>query len=211
MPSLTGFNAYWIYVNVKQMHFGSEKYDITKSGFAKKQLFISKWNSERVARDGKLFFQIEERYPSANDLVKLYSVYYYNDTNFYVNDILNDRFDLFKKRQLEIANINVVFNNDLNTVIMHCIENKVKISEVLFQEGIIPKILTLDISPFTVCIFNMIFKLTDKININSFNVLEKKKATVLQIKLDKFQKIYYTVLSKDITEWKKIIRRELTE
>jgi hypothetical protein len=42
MPS--GFHAYWVYCAVKMMHFGSSKYDITKMGLPRKEMFLNKWN-----------------------------------------------------------------------------------------------------------------------------------------------------------------------
>lgn len=207
MSNVTGFKAFWIYVTIKNIYFNNAKYDLVKQGFPRKAHFIKLWNEKHVHGDGKLFFDVEQQYPDTKDLIQLFAVYFWYDQNFFVTDVLGDRFKRYRDALWELDNIERVFVNDLRKVRSYCADQSVSLKKVIHSESRIPKIFSLDISPFSLVIFDSLFDIAGQINTESINILERDKAKKLKIKVDKFSKLFYSQLRS--VDWKDTFRKEL--
>jgi hypothetical protein len=119
MPS--GFHAYWVYCAVKMMHFGSSKYDITKMGLPRKEMFLNKWNTDRKDKDGLLFQKFMQQMPRLKDhYIRCFSRYWLNDPNFHISHVLNDKMSLYKRNELELDAIVDTVRGDFVSALNYC-------------------------------------------------------------------------------------------
>lgn len=191
---MTGFEAYLLYIVVHKMHFGS-KFDIT-SDFIPRNKLIHSWN-ERVHRDGKLFYKVEEVLQTRKRMTLAMCYYHLESPEFYIIRMIEDNFELFHQREAERNNLVDSFKYDMLRVITDC--SKMKFKDIIFSSGC-PKIFKLDLSPFTLVILDKLFNFNDKIDLGGVNGLEKKKTERYKNSLYKFKRIVYKEL--DGIDWK---------
>lgn len=87
----------------------------------KKTVFLHKWNKDRHKRDGKLFHRIEAYLPQNRaNYIRLYCYYYIQNPNFFVTEILDDNFRLYRKNEYELKNIEQTIKNDFMSMLARC-------------------------------------------------------------------------------------------
>lgn len=206
---ITGFNAYIFYIRTK-VFFNNKKYNITNKKINKNK-FISSWNKTRCDKDGILFKIIEEKMPRNRDkYIRLFSYYYLNNNNFYINEILEDNFKLFKTNEQRLSNILEVVKNDFRVILNLCDKNNKKLKSV-FRSKSLPIIFKMfernKISIYSFIIFDHIFNISKNININNLDFLEKEKFIFVNDKIfNKFKLVVYEFLFNDDYDWIKIFK-----
>ena len=200
---ITGFNAYVIYIAIKNIHFSNSKFDITKhKKIPFKDKLINNWNKTRRLKDGNKFYEIEKKFNTLNSLTFLYSSYYIHNSNFYIQEILEDNFNKVKKNLAELKNIKDIYTNDFYDVIIYCKENNLKAKDLFFNEGRIPPIFNLDISINSLIILNELFDIVKLNEKNKINDLEKERWLSFKIILNKYKLIINNFITQE--NWKKI-------
>lgn len=200
MGQISGYKAYSIYLTIKNIHFQNNDYDINNISYSKR--YLNKWNTERKNTDGYLFQDIQKKYNDVYILKLLFATYYLNSKNFYLTDIFDDNFELFKDNIRYLRDIENNFTKDLRYIM---IDNSLK--NLLICDSGIPKIFKLDISWNFLVIINIIFDIK-KLNKNStFNSLERRKYDEIMIKIHKYSLIINKFIK--LRNWKKIIRENV--
>ena len=208
----TGFGAYCLYIAVKKIHFGNKKGNVVlyKKNSLKNKL-IDNWNNKRRHKDGRFFQVIEEKYSSSKVLKLLFASYHLNDSNFYVRDILDDNYQIFKDNLYELKNIEEVFTTALESVIIDCIKEKKKIKNLLVSDNSIPEIFNLGLSFNVLVILNNLFNIIEINKDNKLNLLEEERWTSLKINIIKYDLLIEEIYKKYNWEIKlKKLLRETT-
>ncbi len=201
---ITGINAYAVYLYIKNIHFKNNNHNIITMNMNKfKNKLLNKWNSDRRKVDGFKFKEIQTQYPKKNDLILLFSSYYIKNKNFYIQEIIEDEFNLYKKNVAELNNIEKVLTFDLKSVILLCRENKKSLKDIFIGETSIPKIFKLNLSFNSLIIFNNIFDLINKNKENNINSLEIRRWNDIKINIKKYELIIHQYINSQ--NWKTII------
>ena len=210
----TGFYAYWIYVTVKNIHFGSRKYDITRQRLPKKDQFIKTWNQGRKDKDGILFYKVESSLPfKKEEFIRCFAYYYMKNPQFHVSDILNDGFNLYRQNEIELDDILGTVKSDFLTAILRCEEKDIDRHHMFYGTNqILPIIFRLydqgKISVNSLIAFNEVFPLAQKVSAErdtkTLNIVDLERCKKYAIIFDKYQQIVYNSY-KDI-DWKDILQ-----
>ena len=206
----TGFGAYTLYIAIKKIHFGTIKGDTSLyNKNSLKNKFIDNWNKIRRNKDGILFQSVENKYKSSKVLKLLFASYYIKDSQFYIQDILEDNFQIFKDNLYELKNIEEVFTNELECVIIECKKNKKKIIDLLVAESSVPEIFNLDLSFNVLVILNNLFNIIELNKDNKLNLLEKERWKKLKRNLIKYDLLINKFITKKNweIELKKLLRK----
>jgi hypothetical protein len=196
-----GFLSYHCY-NAVKIHFKSKTYDIN-NGLPKKDVFIKNWNEKHFDKDGKLYYIVEQNYPKKLELIYLYSTYQWYDKSFYVADVITDKFQLWEKHKKELMNLERTLDNDLTTIMEHCVNNNIKLKLLLCDASI----LRLNISPFSLNVISAVFNITKRIDCNLLSNLEKEKVESKLFYLDKLTSVCHNKLKNK--DWKEFIKERL--
>ena len=205
MKPATGFLAYATYCYLKNIHFADNKFNImTISDVPLKDKLINSWNNKRRKKDGLKFKAIEEECSNIKELALLYSSYYINNSNFYIQEIFEDNFETYQNNKIILNNLKEVFTNDLKDIILHVKHEEINIKELFISSTEIPEIFKRDYSKNTLVILNDLFniiKLNENININSLE-MEAWKNTKLNLIC--YKQIIQQYLNKE--DWKQIAK-----
>lgn len=202
----TGFHAYWIYVTVKNIHFGSRKYDITKNRLPRKEQFLKSWNSGRKDRDGIHFLKFMERVPENKEkYIRCFASYYMSKPTFHITDVFNDNFQTFKANELELNDILATAKSDYLTAALECTERDIKFQNMFYGTPfIMPIIYRLydqrRISVNSLIAFDEVFKISTGIRETGDNIVNDERAKKYRLIFDKYRPIVYDYF-KDIA-WK---------
>ena len=205
LHSVSGFTAFWIYVTVKNIHFGSQKYDITKRRLPRKAQFLKSWNNGRKDRDGIMFMRIMEKMPSDKEsYIRLFASYYMKNPSFHVSEILNDGFQTYHQNELELKDILNTVKSDYLTSILYCTDKDIKPQKMFYGDNKIPLIFKLYdrglISINSLIAFNIIFGIRYHLTDRPINIVDENKVKkYLQI-FDKYSPIVYDFFK--LIEWK---------
>jgi len=205
---LTGFRAYSCYLYVKNVHFANNNHDIMKlSKVPLRDKLIDSWNKKRRKKDGMKFLEIEEQFKTNASLALLYSSYYIKNGNFYIQDLFEDDFEVFKKNYAELKLIKNVLTNDLNDVIMYLKSENIKPINILTSETQIPKIFNMGLSFNSIVILNKLFNILELNKNLKINSLEMEAWKDVQLNLTWYEKIIQSYLQKH--DWKSIVKELL--
>jgi len=206
--SETGFTQFWIYNVVKFIYFNSKKYDITKQKLPKRDSYLKTWNSDRKDKDGMMFYKLVEKIPKSKAAyVRLYSYYYLKNSKFYISEIYNDEFKLWKKNEYEIRNLDNVVSNDFIKIVQLSKEKNIKLKRY-FRDDKMPLVFKLydkgEISVHSLIIFNLVFSIFDNLNKDALNIVELTKIK----KYDMIFNKYYPVVKNYFkeTDWKEYLQ-----
>lgn len=195
MPS--GFHAYWVYVAVKMMHFGSSNYDITKMPLPRKEMFLNKWNTDRKDKDGILFQKFMQQMPrQKSDYIRCFSRYWLNDPNFHISDVLNDKMSLYKRNELELDGILDMVGGDFAKSLNYCHLKKIKYGFMFDgDKENLPYLFRLydrgKISPNSLIAFNFGFDLEKRLDNKSLNIVDQEKIKIYRKIFVEYYKIVY--------------------
>lgn len=205
----TGIKAYCVYIFVKNLHFKKNDFNVMNlKKTPMKDKLIKSWNEKRRKQDGLQFQAIEQECSNIQSLAILFSSYYVKNPEFYIREIFDDDFKIYKNNIAELNKLEEVFKNELNYVISYCRENSIKAKDIFIGQGSIPKIFKLDLSFNTIVIMNDIFNILEKNKDLQVNSLERARWASLQIRLKWYKPIIQAYLDK--TNWKKISREMLS-
>lgn len=215
LHDITGFHAYWIYVAVKNIHFGSKKYNIMESRLPQKKRFLKSWNDGRKDRDGMMFLKIMEKIPANKEkYIRLFAAYYVKNPSFHVSDILNDNFQTYKGNELELNDILETTKSDYLTAILYCFEKGIQPEDMFYgrDKGYVefPLIFKLydrgKISANSLIAFNEVFGIRSKLRVQACtNIVDEGRAKEYQLIFDKYSPIVYNYFQ--AISWKKEIQK----
>lgn len=180
---MNGFNAYWMYFVVKHVNFKSLNELNEKNLY--KNIAERNWPTVKAK---PLFANIEKTVSSRKELLFLNLYYYQKNSDYFIDGIIDDGFELYKKRSYELNNLEKTFITDLTYL------SEIDTLKNICLNGNIPKIFNYNVSPFTICLLDSLFKFSDKLVSKDISVLEKKKAKSIKKVLDKFGIIFYNRL-----------------
>lgn len=216
--SKTGFHCYWIYCTVKHMHFKS-KFDIMERRLPKREQFVKSWNENRKDKDGIMFFKVMEWMPYNKEAyIRLMAYYWMQNPAFHVSDILADNFELYKKNEIELSNLQNTVKSDFLTAILHCHERDVPMAEMFYGSGEkLPYIFTLydrgKISINSMVVFNEVFHLWNKIRdglADDINIIRQDKCKNYARIFDKYAQIVYNYVQElkrvHHIEWRELLQ-----
>ncbi len=204
----TGFKAYACYLFIKNIHFKNNNYNIMNyNSIPMKDKLLNNWNKKRRKQDGIKFQEIEKEFSSIYSLALLFSSYYVKNSNFYIQDIFDDNFEIFKNNYAELKLIKNVLTNDLDCVIMYLNERQIKPINIFVSNTEIPKIFKMGLSFNSIVILNDLFSIIKKNKDLRINSLEKGGWDNVQLNL----KWYKSVIQKflDDYSWKEIVKEIL--
>ena len=205
----SGFRAYAVYLFVKNLHFKDNDFNVMKlTKTPMKDKLMDSWNKKRRLQDGIKFQAIEEKTNNIKSLALLYASYYVrNASGFYIQEMFEDNFKTYQNNVAELRSLENVFTNDLNSVIIYCRENKVKLKDLLVGSGSIPKIFKLDLSWNSLVILNDLFDIVELNTDIQVNILEKERWLNSKIKLKNYKPIIQDYLDKK--DWKELAQEIL--
>jgi len=204
--SVTGFKSYAVYLFIKNIHFANNSFNIMnhQNEIPMKDKLINSWNKKRVKRDGIKFLEIEKQFNTVEELTLLYSSYYIDNNNFYVNDIIEDEFNIYNKNKAELNNLEEHLTNDFKYVIIKCKENKISSSKLFIGKTSLPPIFKMNLSYNSLVILDDLFniiKLNEKLKINN---LEKMRWENVKLNMKGYKLIIQKFLDKK--DWRKIVK-----
>ena len=199
----TGFRAYAIYLFVKNLHFKDNNFNVmTLKKTPMKDKLLASWNNKRRKQDGIQFQAIEKECSNIKSLAILYSSYYVNNPNFYIREIFEDDFSIYKNNIAELKSLDNFFTNELNHVLMYVKENELKTKDLFVGSGSIPLIFKMNLSFNTLVIMNDLFNILEKNKDLEVNSLEKERWKSLLIRIKWYKPIIKDYLDK--TNWKEL-------
>lgn len=205
---ITGFRAYCVYLYIKKVHYANNSHNIMNlHDIPLANRLLGTWNKKRSGQDGMKFLEIEKQFQTNQDLALLYSSYYLNNPNFYIQELFEDDFDRFRKNKAELKLLKNVLTNDLECVIIHIKSNNVTPINIFTSESQIPQIFKMGLSWNSLVILNKLFNivaLNENIDINS---LEMEAWKNVQISLKGYEQIIQSYLEKH--DWKSIAKELL--
>ena len=213
MKKITGFNAYLFYVYTK-IHFSSKKFNILEKKLNKDK-YIKSWNNARADRDGLLFQRIENYLPrNKMKFIRCFSYYFLANPNFYLIEILESQFKLYKYNEFQLNKIEEVIKTDFRYILYFKERNKRKLKDVFRSKNKLPAVFRLyekkKISVFGLLVFEKMFNIIDNVNYERLDFLEKEKYNFYSEKvLDKFQKIVYSNIFGIGIDWKQLLKNEI--
>lgn len=208
--NMTGFHAFWIYVAVKNIHFGDNKYNIMEQRLPTKARFLKTWNDGRKDRDGMQFLKIMERISGQEkqDYIRLFAAYYMKNPNFHVSVILNDNFHTYKQNELELNDLLATVKSDYLAAILYCHEKDIDPQHMFYGNDSLPLIYKMfnrgKISTNSLIAFNEIFGIAKGLYWYCNDVVEADRVKSYQQIFDKYRPIVYNYF-KEI-DWKKEIQ-----
>jgi hypothetical protein len=200
LHDITGFHAYWIYVAVKNIHFGSGKYNIMESRLPQKQRFLKSWNDGRKDRDGMMFLKIMEKIPANKvNYIRLFASYCIKDPSFHVSAIFNDDFQTYKQNELELADILGTVKSDYLHAILYCYEKGIQPQDMFYGRNTgytkLPLIYKLynrgKISTNSIIAFNEVFGIARGLDWNCQNIVEEAAIKHYKLIFVKYSPIVY--------------------
>jgi hypothetical protein len=215
LHDFSGFHAYWIYVTVKSIHFGSKKFDIMRQRLPKKERFLKSWNDGRKDRDGMMFYRVMERLPANKAAyIRCFAAYYMRNSSFHVSDIMNDDFDTYKANELELNDILNKVKSDYLTATLYCHEKDIQPEDMFYGRAETYKRLPLiyrlydigKISHNSLIAFNEIFGMGNfqTRGFHDMNIVDAEKIKSYRLIFDKYSPIVYHHF--EGIEWQKEIQ-----
>ena len=208
--AITGFNAYIFYIRTK-VHFNSKKYNIIDNKIDKDK-YIRPWNKKRADRDGLLFQSIEKYLPrNRMKFIRCFAYYYLQNPNFYLTDILESKFKLYKYNEFQFNCVKEVVISDFRYILYFADKNKRSLKDVFRNKKHLPAVFRLyekkKISIFGLLVFEKMFNISEHINFEKLDFLEKEKYIFYVEKVfDKFEKIVHNGIFEIGIDWKDVIR-----
>lgn len=208
----TGFYAYIFYVRTK-LYYNSKKYDILTKKINKNK-YIKSWNNKRANKDGMMFLEIENFLPRKRmNFIRFYSYYYLQNSNFYIREIMDSDFKLYRYYEMQLNSIKEVFKSDFRYILFFIYKNKIKLKNI-FRSKTLPIIFQMyerkKISIFSLLIFENLFHIIKNINFNNLDFLEKEKYNFYsEIVFNKFERIIHNRIFERGIDWKNILMKEL--
>lgn len=208
----TGFYPFWIYMAVKNCHFRSKKYDITKFNLPQREKFCKIWNDKRKDQDGVHFFNLQKNKNfSKEEYIRLFSYYWIRDNNFSIFTIMKDSFQHYKDCEYEINNIQIIVENDFMKLVKLSVKNKIKMKKFFETGKKLPLVIQCYekgiISIHSLLVFETVFKFFGKIDPNTLNLIDKEKYDFYEKIYDKYRKVVYSYLELDErTKWKEFLQ-----
>jgi hypothetical protein len=208
--NMTGFHAFWVYMIVKNVHFGTGKYNIMENRLPTKARFLKIWNDGRKDRDGMMFLRVMEKMSSRKkDYIRLFAAYYMKKPFFHVSDILNDNYHTYKQNEIELADILSTVKSDYLTAILHCTEKDIDPQIMFYGNHGLPLIYKMynrgKISMNSLIAFQEVFGIANGLNWYCKNIVEEAAIKHYKELFDKYRPIVIDCF-KDIA-WKKEIQK----
>jgi len=198
---VSGYKAYSIYLMTKHVHFKDNDYNMMKRKYNKK--FLDKWNKERVDKDGYIFQEIQNKYNNEKLLKLLFSTYYIENSNFYIKDIVDNNFKVFKDNLKYLKDIEKNFTIDFESVILNH-----KLTDILISKNSVPKIFKLNYSWNFLVIMNRCFNIVGKNKDIEINSLQEAKWNEILVNLKKYEMVINEFIDYD---WKQIIKSVINQ
>jgi hypothetical protein len=199
----SGFRAYAIYLFMRNIHFKDNKFNVMKlTKTPMKDKLLTSWNKKRRLQDGLKFSAIEEKTNNIKSLALLYASYYMQTNDFYIQQIFEDNFRVYQKNVAELRQLENVFTNDLNCVIIYCKENKIKVKSLFVGKDSIPQIFKMDLSWNSLVILNDLFGIVKLNQDLQVNILENGRWLNSKLKLEWYKPIIQDYLNR--TNWTEI-------
>lgn len=209
----TGFHAYWIYCTIKHIHFKSDKYSIVNQRLPRREQFVRTWNEGRKDRDGLLFLKLFKNIPFKKEhYIRCFAYYYMQNPAFHVSDILNDNFQLYKKYELELDNIEQTVKSDYLTAALYSAERDVPMQDMFYGAGTgLPFIFTLydrgKISIHSMIAFDLVFHLRARVRdglLDDIDIVRQDKCKNYAVIFDKYAEIVYNYYTS--IDWKELLQ-----
>jgi len=203
--SKTGFKAYACYLYTKNIHFSDNKHNIMNlTKVPLKDKLMNSWNNKRRKTDGIKFREIEEECSNIKQLALLYSSYYVENPNFYIQEIFEDDFEKYKNNVIILKNLKECLTNDLRSVIMHIQNEEITAKSMFTSSTSIPQIFKMGYSINTLVIMEELFKLSNLNKDIKINSLEEEAWKNVLLNLKWYRPIIQTYLDKE--NWKEIAK-----
>ena len=205
--SLTGFNSFWIYNAVKYVHFNGKKSNILEK-LPRREVYLNKWNEEMInRRDSMYFFKLDEMFLGKKEnLIRCYAYYYIRNKQFYVTEIFDEDFKLYKDMEWELEHIKVVIENDFLKIMIYALEQKKKLDEIFKSTSLSDVFYMYDkktISIRTLMALEKSFKMLEKLDRTKLNIIEKNKIEKYEKIFEKYYLIVYKYFEFDIKDYLK--------
>ena len=212
----TGFHAYWVYVTLKNIHFGSKKFDITVNRLPKKEQFLKSWNGGRKDRDGMMFYKIMENLPADKaTYIRCFAAYYMKNPDFHVSEVVMDNFQVFKANELELHSPLATVKSDYLTAILQCHERDITPQTMFYGDewrglsGGLPWIYRLydqrKISANSLIVFDEIFNISNRLYLNeTLDIVAENKIIGYRKLFDKYRPLVYTYF--EDRDWKSLLQ-----
>ena len=195
--SVSGINAYIANIAIKHVYFKTLK--MPSKQFGRK--YIKKWNESVRHRDGIFYYKINEKYPDIKVLKLLFAIYYLENSNYYVLNIIEDEFKLFDWYIRELKNIEDEFVTQTTGILLDCKKKRIKFKDLLVSKKGIPKIFKMNLSYNILVTYNRIFDIIGLNKENKLNVLEKEIWDDVKNKLIGYDRLISRHIDYD---WKKL-------
>lgn len=201
----SGFQSYHIYNTIRHIYFNSKKtYDILNKPLPRREVLLKKWNEEMIHRKDSLFFFKLDKLFNKEQLIRLFAYYYLENSDFYIYNIFDDDMKLFRVNESNLLLMKDIIETDILTMIYLCIKNNKKIKQIIFSKSGIPIIFKMyekkQISVYTIIAFQKVYKIIDRINKKSLNVVTEDRVNKYQKIIDKFSPIVYKYYNFDVRE-----------
>lgn len=208
MSEKIGFNAYIFYIRTK-LFFNSKSYDILNHKINKER-YIDKWNKVRAKKDGHYFQKIENYLPHQRlKYIQFFSSYYLKNPDFYVKEIVDDRFSHYKYHQYQMLHVKEGLKTDFKFILNFADKNKRPFKDIFRSKNLPPAFKLFDqgkISIYSLIIFNEIFHLIEEVKHNKLNFLDKERYTFYTEKIfNKFRFVVNDILFNE-NDWVNILK-----
>lgn len=215
--SKTGFKAYHLYNFLRHIFFPGKKSYIIEDldKLPRRNQFLKKWNDDIVNKKESLFWEKIEKLFNSYSMYRLFSYYYITDKSFYITDIIEDDFKLFRKYENELNNLKDVIELDFLKISLLSIKNNVPIDNIFKSNKKLPTIFKFydkDIISFhSLIAFDIRYQLMGNINIDNLNIVEEEKLKKYNIIINKYSKIIGDLYNFDMVEFLRQIKENYYE
>jgi hypothetical protein len=183
--------------------------------FPRKHVFLNKWNNEMIKRrDSMLFYRLDEKFDNRDDIILLYAFYYLKNQSFYVTQIFDDEFKIYRDYKWELNNIKDVLEKDFLFILTWALHKNIQLSDIFKSEKYSILLRMFDrnkISIHSLICFNKAFHSLERINESTLNMIENEKFETLKKLIDKYTILVYKYFNFNSREFLRNKYQQITE
>lgn len=164
----TGYECFKRYLYVKLMMHQKKSYGINN------KKFLKMWNENRRNKDGSKFLTLEKKL-SERQMMTLFVAYFLDNNDFYVMDIFEDQFRIYKDFTQKIQNVELFYKKELYNILDLIEKKNLTLKKFMFAEKELPLVLTTGQDSVTIFVLNELFSFLSKVDKKQMDVLSKTK------------------------------------
>jgi len=199
---ISGFEAYQYFHTMKHVHFADNDFDVTRcKTLPNRRGLVNKWNREEIDLNGHIFQKINMDNTNRNNMILLFASYWIQTPDFFVRDIIQDKYKTFKDNVSCIKRAEKVFEADVYKVLEYCEKKKITIKKYFYSPDTLYHIRRTEfISKNSIILLNQCLDFFNKLNYDSLNFIEQSKYDYYKV----FFKKYWMILKRYIggIDWK---------